>query len=60
MTRTLYEPRTGAAEADDASTPSAHLSRVLEEVEQAMAPREEAPQHPIPATTRPLRLFASD
>lgn len=60
MTTVLQERRTDVAEWEDALPPSPVLTRVLEEVERATAPREEPRTRPTPTTVRTPRPFAYD
>ncbi len=60
MTQALQTRPPGMVEPDAALPPSLDLIRVLDEVDQASAPREEAPRRLMPAPTRPPRPFAYD
>ena len=60
MTPVLHEHRTDVAEWDDAPPPSPFLSRVLDDVNRSMAPREESRSRPTPTAGHPPRPFAYD
>jgi hypothetical protein len=60
MTAAQKERRTATAEVDEEPNPSPYLARVLEEVAQANAQREEAAKRQRPAPDRALRPFAYD
>jgi len=59
MVPALQEPSPDVAAWEDTPALSQHLRRVLEEAEQALAPRQEPPR-PTPATMRVPRPFAYD
>ena len=60
MPTELQTPRTDVTVWDKDSTPSPVLTRLLEDVEQETAPRQEPPARPTQATRRLPRPFAYD
>lgn len=60
MTQALQTRSPWMVAPDATLPPSLDLIRVLDEVEQASAPREEAPRRPTPAPMRPPRPLAYD